>query len=67
MLSAFNYFGSDLLSLCIEIGGADKVMYGSDYPHDIGDMKECRARVEALPEEQRVAVAYENAERIFKP
>lgn len=42
-------------------------MYGSDYPHDIGDMKECRARVEALPEEQRVAVAYENAERIFKP
>ena len=41
-------------------------MYGSDYPHDIGDMKGCRARVEALPDDQRTAVAYGNAERIFK-
>ena len=39
--------------LCIEVGGADKVMYGSDYPHDIGDMKGCRARVEACPRSSR--------------
>jgi aminocarboxymuconate-semialdehyde decarboxylase len=56
----------EALALCIEVGGADKVMYGSDYPHDIGDMKGCRARVDALPEDQRAAVACENAERIFR-
>ena len=55
----------EALSLCLEVGGVDKVMYGSDYPHDIGDMKGCRARVEALPENRRDAVAYRNAERIF--
>jgi aminocarboxymuconate-semialdehyde decarboxylase len=55
----------EALALCIEVGGADKVMYGSDYPHDIGDMKSCRQRVDALPIDQRAAVAHENAERIF--
>ena len=58
-------YRSEALELCIEVGGADKVMYGSDYPHDIGDMKGCRARVNALPDEQRQAVAHLNAERIF--
>jgi len=53
------------LELCIEVGGADKVMYGSDYPHDIGDMKGCLARVDALPADQRRAVRSGNAERIF--
>lgn len=55
----------EALSLCLEVGGVDKVMYGSDYPHDIGDMKGCRARVDALPDDQRTAVAFKNAERIF--
>ena len=59
-------YRSEALALCIEVGGIDKVMYGSDYPHDIGDMQGCRARVDALPEDQRAAVAYANAERIFK-
>ena len=56
---------NEALALCIDVGGIDKVMYGSDYPHDIGDMKGCRARVEALPEAKRAMVAYRNAERIF--
>ena len=59
-------YRSEALALCIEVGGVDKVMYGSDYPHDIGDMKGCRARVDTLPEHQRTAVACGNAERIFK-
>ena len=45
--------------------GADKVMYGSDYPHDIGDMKGCLERVDALPPDQRDAVRGANAARIF--
>ena len=53
------------LELCIAVGGADKVMYGSDYPHDIGDMKGCLERVDALPTAVRDQVKSTNAERIF--
>ena len=59
-------YQQESLELCIKVGGADKVMYGSDYPHDIGDMKGCRERVEALPADQRAAVSHGNAEKIFK-
>jgi len=58
-------YQQETLELCIAVGGADKVMYGSDYPHDIGDMKGCLARVDALPADQREAVRHANAERIF--
>lgn len=37
------------LGLCIDVaGGPDRLMYGSDYPHNIGDMEGCLARVDAL-------------------
>ncbi len=54
------------LELCIEVGGADKILYGSDYPHDIGDMSGCLARVDQLPPELREPARSGNAERIFK-
>ena len=54
------------LKLCMEVGGADKVMYGSDYPHNIGDMVGCLKRVDELPAAQRDAVRGKNAQRIFK-
>ena len=53
------------LEMCIDVGGADKVMYGSDYPHNIGDMKGCLARVNNLPSDQQKAVQSGNAMRIF--
>lgn len=56
----------DVLELCIAVGGVDRVLYGSDYPHNIGDMKGCLARVDALPPDQRKAVRGGNAKRIFK-
>ena len=58
-------YQQEALELCIAVGGADKVMYGSDYPHDIGDMKGCLERVDALPPDQREAVRGANAARIF--
>jgi aminocarboxymuconate-semialdehyde decarboxylase len=58
-------FTPEALDLCIKVGGADKVMYGSDYPHNIGDMKGCLARVDALAANQRKAVRGGNAMRIF--
>ncbi len=59
-------FQQESLELAIKVGGADKVLYGSDYPHNIGDMKGCLARVDALPSAQRDAVRGGNAMRIFK-
>src|SRR5215472_11540840 len=59
-------YRSDALEMCIDVGGADRVMYGSDYPHNIGDMVGCLARVNALPEKQAAAVRSQNAQRIFK-
>ena len=59
-------YSEDALALCIKAGGADKVMYGSDYPHNIGDMEGCLARVNALPAEIVEDVRHKNAERIFK-
>lgn len=54
------------LALCIKVGGADKVMYGSDYPHNIGDMTGILARINALPADQREALRGANAARLFR-
>ncbi len=55
------------LELCIKVAGStDKVLYGSDYPHNIGDMVGCLARVNALPSRAANQIAGKNAERIFK-
>jgi len=56
----------EALKLCLDVGGADNVMYGSDYPHGIGDMKGCLERVRALPERNVKAVSGENSRRLFR-
>ncbi len=58
-------FRQEALEFCINVAGAGNVMYGSDYPHNIGDMKGCLSRVDALPPDQRDAVRGKNAARIF--
>jgi len=51
------------LELCLKVAGsADNVLYGSDYPHNIGDMAGCLARVNALPADQARRIAGKNAE-----
>lgn len=59
-------FTLDALKMAVEVGGADKMLYGSDYPHNIGDMRGCLTRVDALPFEQKKAARGGNAMRIFK-
>ena len=60
-------YEQDALALCIKVAGsADNVLYGSDYPHNIGDMAGCLARVNALSADEAKRVAGKNAERIFK-
>jgi len=45
--------------------GADRVLYGSDFPFRIGDMKGVRERVDALPPEQRDAIRGLNHRKLF--
>jgi len=59
-------FQQDSLDLALKVGGDANVLYGSDYPHNIGDMRGCLGRVEALPPAQRDAVRGGNAMRIFR-
>ena len=53
------------LDFLVERVGPDRVLYGSDYPFSIGDMKGMLTRVDALPSERRDAVRSGNAERLF--
>ena len=53
------------LAFLVERVGADRVLYGSDYPFSIGDMKGILARVDSLPPQHRNAVRSGNAERLF--
>jgi len=59
-------FRQDALNMAVSTFGTDNVMYGSDYPHNIGDMKGCLARVDALSDGVRDKVRGSNAARIFK-
>jgi aminocarboxymuconate-semialdehyde decarboxylase len=53
------------LDFLVERVGSDRVLYGSDYPFSIGDMKGILARVDALPAAGRDAIRSGNAERLF--
>ncbi len=58
-------FTQGALQMCVDVCGPENVLYGSDYPHNIGDMIGCLARVDALPEGTRHPVRGGNAARIF--
>jgi aminocarboxymuconate-semialdehyde decarboxylase len=54
------------LELCLSVADSDqRVLYGSDYPHNIGDMAGCLARVNALKPDTAKRVAGKNAEKLF--
>ena len=59
-------YSPSALELCMEVAGsADRVLYGSDYPPNIGDMKGCLERVDALGSAAARKVRGDNARRIF--
>lgn len=58
-------YAQDALDLCIKVGGEENMLYGSDYPHNIGDMQGCLARVNSLPSAVAAKVRGGNAQRIF--
>lgn len=58
-------YQENALAACIDLAGARHVLYGSDYPHQTGDMPGCLARVDALPADQREAIRGRNAQALF--
>ncbi len=56
----------EALAMCIDVGGAGHVLYGSDYPFNIGDMEGCLERVDGLAADIRDQVRGANAARIFE-
>ena len=58
-------FTDEVLRLAVHVFGSTNVLYGSDYPHTIGDPIGCLARVDRLPAGVRERVRGGNAERIF--
>jgi aminocarboxymuconate-semialdehyde decarboxylase len=57
-------FRQDALDMCVSVCGEDNVLYGSDYPHTIGDMAGCLSRVDNLGK-AKDKVRGGNARRIF--
>jgi aminocarboxymuconate-semialdehyde decarboxylase len=58
-------FAPEVLDLAVKVFGADNVMYGSDYPHTIGDLPGCLKRVNGLRGNARNKVRGGNAMRVF--
>jgi len=58
-------FRQDVLDMCVSVCGTDNVLYGSDYPHTIGDMIGCLSRVDSLKDQTKDKVRGLNARRIF--
>ena len=59
-------YSQGALSLCLEVAASDdNLLFGSDYPHNIGDMQGCLARVDALSEKTATKIRGVNARRIF--
>lgn len=54
------------LRFLVDQVGADRVLYGSDYPFMIADPIGVRRRVDALPAAERDAILRENARRLFR-
>jgi aminocarboxymuconate-semialdehyde decarboxylase len=55
----------EALSLCVSFAGQDRVLFGSDYPHNIGNPQGLLAMLDALDPATRAAVRGDNALGIF--
>ena len=58
-------FTDEALQMAVNVFGSENVLYGSDYPHTIGDPIGCLARVDRLPGGVRERVRGRNSEAIF--
>ena len=54
------------LNYLIEVVGADRVMLGTDYPHQVHDIAGAFSYTAVLPDDQRTAIREGNARALFK-
>lgn len=54
------------LQYLISVVGSDRVMFGTDWPHQVHDIKGAFANTEILPTDQRRAIRGGNALHVFK-
>ncbi|MBI3028228.1 MAG: amidohydrolase [Candidatus Rokubacteria bacterium] len=61
-------YDDEALLMAGKLAGPRRLLYGSDYPHNIGDMAGCARRIDALPlgEEDKELIRSGNARRLFK-
>ncbi|MFN8058957.1 MAG: amidohydrolase family protein [Vicinamibacterales bacterium] len=55
----------EALRYCIAVAGPDRVLFGTDYPHIVNDVKGSMAHTAMLPAYQRDAIRGANARRVF--
>ena len=60
-------FDPDALMLAVQFAGADHVLAGSDYPHQIGSIQKMKAALNSLPlpADQKAGIFGGNAKRIY--
>jgi aminocarboxymuconate-semialdehyde decarboxylase len=58
-------YTQEALELCLHVSGSERLLYGSDYPHNVGDMKGNLDRVNCLAPDIAVKVKGQNAEKLF--
>ena len=54
------------LRYLVSVVGSDRVMFGTDWPHQVHDVVGSLAHTAALPPDQRDAIRSENAQRLFR-
>jgi aminocarboxymuconate-semialdehyde decarboxylase len=59
-------YSPQALNYLISIVGVDRVLYGTDYPHQVHDLRGMLAKTRAMPPDHRDAVREGNARRLFK-
>jgi aminocarboxymuconate-semialdehyde decarboxylase len=59
-------YSPQALDYLISIAGIDRVLYGTDYPHQVHDMAGMLAKTEAMRPGQRHAIREGNARRLFE-
>jgi aminocarboxymuconate-semialdehyde decarboxylase len=47
-------FDTDVTMLVLKFAGEDRIMLGSDHPHQVGDLRKCSVIIDGLPVDQSV-------------
>ena len=58
-------FTPEAIQMCLNVGGENRMMFGSDYPHLIGHMEPAQERVKSLPAKYHAPIFDKTAIDVF--